>query len=297
MSESRSEKNEKLAEEIEHDERKEKNKKIFKMFFWIFIPLFIFLSLSYIFLRFVGNMGIIVREYPVYNEKAKNELDGLKIVQFSDLHYNKYSTIDKVKNVVTLINKTNPDIVIFTGDLIDSDYDISSSQKELIMSELNSINAKIGKFAIKGEEDNEVFNEIFDSSGFKILENCTENIYIGSSIIDLIALDETYSKELINGHNPENLTIVLTHKPDISDRVVSDFSPDIIMAGHSHNGQIVLPIIGPLMKKDGAKKYVSSYYEINNTKLYVSGGIGNSNYEFRLFNHPSINFYRLRNSN
>ena len=68
----------------------------------------------------------------------------------------------------------------------------------------------------------------------------------------------------------------------------------MILAGHSLNGQIVLPLIGPLIKKDGAKKYISSYYEINNTLLYVSGGIGNSNYEFRLLNHPSINFFRIR---
>ena len=68
----------------------------------------------------------------------------------------------------------------------------------------------------------------------------------------------------------------------------------MIIAGHSHNGQIILPLIGPLMKKEGAKKYVSSYYKINNTNLYISGGIGNSKYQFRLLNHPSINFYRLR---
>ena len=48
------------------------------------------------------------------------------------------------------------------------------------------------------------------------------------------------------------------------------------------------------MKKEGAKKYFSPYYKINDTELYISGGLGNKDYEFRLFNHPSINFYRLR---
>ena len=296
MSLSRSEKNEKIADEIESLERKEKNKKVFKILFWIFMPLFILLSLSYIFLRFVGNMGIVVREYPIYSDMIDENINGIKIIHFSDIHYNQYMKVSNIKKIVNLINKANPDIVVFTGDLIDSDYDITEEDKNIIMSEFNDIKARIGKYAIKGEEDLDVFNEIFDNSGFKILDNTLEQINIGLSTIDLIAVDDTYSIESINGHIDNNYTIVLVHKPDVADRVISDFNPNLILAGHSHNGQIVLPLMGPVIRKEGAKKYVSSYYQINNTELYISGGIGNSNYQFRLFNHPSINFYRLRTS-
>ena len=72
------------------------------------------------------------------------------------------------------------------------------------------------------------------------------------------------------------------------------FEPNMIIAGHSHNGQIILPLIGPVIKKEGAKKYISSYYDIDGIPLYISGGLGNSYYPFRLLNHPSINLYRLR---
>lgn len=296
MSLSRSEKNEKIADEIESLERKEKNKKIFKILFWIFMPLFILLSISYILLRFVGNMGIVVREYPIYSDMISENINGLKIIHFSDIHYNQYSKIHNIKKLVNIINKANPDIVIFTGDLIDSDYSISEDDKNSIMAEFNDIKARIGKYAIKGEEDLDVFNEIFDNSGFKILDNTLEQINLGLSTIDLIAVDETYSLDMISGHIENNYTIVIVHKPDVADRIVSDFNPNLILSGHSHNGQIVLPLIGPIMKKDGAKKYISSYYKVNNTDIYITGGIGNSDYQFRLFNHPSINFYRLRTS-
>ena len=294
MNESRIEKNQDITEEIEKEERKVKIKRITKKSLMIGIPIIIFLSLTFFILRVVGNMGIVVREYPVYKESLPNDFNGFKIVQFSDIHYNSSSSINTIKKMVNLINKTNPDIVLFTGDLIDSDYQIDDSTLETIMSEFNSINAKIGKYAIRGEEDKENFNKVFDNSNFKILENTVEKIYLNNSSIDLLVLDETYSKENIVGYNSEIFTIAVIHKPDLTERLMKDYNVQIIMAGHSHNGQIVLPLIGALMRKEGAKKYPSSHYTINNTDLYVSGGIGNSGNSFRLFNHPSINFYRLR---
>ena len=61
-------------------------------------------------------------------------------------------------------------------------------------------------------------------------------------------------------------------------------------------GQIKLPFFGPLIKLKGSKTYVSGYYEVNGTKLYVSDGIGSQNVSMRVNNHPKINFYRLYNN-
>lgn len=292
MTDSRVEKNSEIIEEIEDEERKKRNKKVFKILMWIFLPLFILFTVSYTLLRYVGNIGIVVREYPIYSENIGNNLNGLKIVQFSDIHFSNYTKISTIKEMVKLINKTNPDIVIFTGDLIDNEYIISNEDKETLINEFNSITSTIGKYAIKGEDDGQDFKDIFDSSNFIILENKIEKINIGSSIISLIAVSEDYKDLEIEDNS--NYVIGVIHKPDLADKLIDDFNPNMIIAGHSHNGQIILPLIGPLMKKEGAKKYVSSYYKINNTNLYISGGIGNSKYQFRLLNHPSINFYRLR---
>ncbi len=291
--ETREEKNAEIAEEIEEEKNKIRNKKVFKILLWIFIPLFVTFTILYTSLRFIGNYGIVVREYANYNSFLPDNLSGLKIVQFSDIHYNNYTSADKIKKMVNLINKANPEIVVFTGDLISEDYNISDKDKEELIKELNNIKGKIGKYAIKGDEDKEVFKEIFDNTDFKILDNTIEKIYIDNSIIDIIALNENYSKEQII-KDDNNFSIAIIHKPDLTDQIIKDYNVQIIMAGHSLNGQIVVPFIGPLIKKEGAKKYQSSYYKVNNTDLYISGGIGNCNYEFRLFNHPSINFYRLR---
>ena len=293
MAESRTEKNSDIADEILEEERKLRNKKIFKILMWIFIPLFIIFTVSYTCLRYIGNIGIVVREYPVYSDDINEELNGLKIVQFSDIHYGKNSSIKDVKKLVNLINEINPDIVIFTGDLIDEEYIISNDDKESIMSEFNRITSNIGKYAIRGEEDFDDFKDIFDNSNFTILENKIEKIYIGKSTINLIAVDDTYSKEELT-LSDANYSIGVIHKPDLADQVIDDYEPNMIIAGHSHNGQVILPLIGPVIKKEGAKKYISSHYDIDGIPLYISGGLGNSYYPFRLLNHPSINLYRLR---
>ena len=88
-------------------------------------------------------------------------------------------------------------------------------------------------------------------------------------------------------------TISLFHEPDRIDDIISKYKVDLALAGHSHNGQIRLPKVGAIMKVNYGKKYPNEEYVINDTKLYVSGGLGTSMYEFRLFNHPSINLYRL----
>ena len=68
---------------------------------------------------------------------------------------------------------------------------------------------------------------------------------------------------------------------------------NLLLAGHSHAGQVRLPFIGAVILPEGAQKYYDSHYKIENSDLYVSNGLGVSNYNFRLFNTPSYSVYRL----
>ena len=71
---------------------------------------------------------------------------------------------------------------------------------------------------------------------------------------------------------------------------------DLVLAGHSLNGQIRLPFYGGLLKRNGCKEYIDGHYQVDNKELYVTNGFGTIKYNFRLFNKPSFNIYRLKNS-
>ena len=277
---------------------------------FLLITFIILLSIFGILLysRYVATSGLITKEY-VINDNIASSYDGLKIVHFSDLHYGRLISNDQLKRISDEINLINPDIVVFTGDLIDKDIDIDKfSDKELI-SFLSSINAKYGKYAIRGNHDYLVYADkiasLFTDTGFIYLENSydilynesNDKIFIGG--LDTSSYDkEDLDKTLTYQDDSISYKIVLTHEPDISDEIVNkDNTINLILAGHSHNGQVRLPFIGALSTPPGSKKYYDNYYRIKNTSLYISSGIGVSTYDFRLFNRPSINFYRINKIN
>ena len=87
--------------------------------------------------------------------------------------------------------------------------------------------------------------------------------------------------------------IILVHEPDYIDTITSKYNVNLVLAGHSHNGQINIPFIKEMFLPYGSNKYYENYYIVNDTPLYVSSGIGESRINFRFFNRPSINLYRI----
>lgn len=255
--------------------------------------------------RFIGTMGFITKEYTIYNDKLPSGFDGMKIVHFSDLHYNRAITHKKIDNIIDEINLIDADIVVFTGDLIDKDVVVSNEGYEYLIDAFSRINAKYGKYAVLGNHDYNEYDEVlkvFSGSGFKYLENSYDIIYnednekifiggIGNVSYNLDDVDKTM--EYFNNDNDIEYKIMLVHEPDISDEIVDNYNVSLILGGHSHNGQVRLPGIGAVYTPEYSKKYYDEYYVIDGTDLYISSGIGVSTINYRLFNRPSINFYRV----
>ena len=281
--------NEEKTSIIENEKKREKWKKRVKIVLMIVIPIFIFVSLSLFVLTYVGNLNVIVREYPIYSSKITNDFNSIKIAHFSDLNYDSIN-MDKIRKTVNVINNTKPDIVVFTGDLVKKDKVITNEEKIEFIDILSKINSIYGKYAIKGENDTSIEEEILKDSSFEILKDENKKIYKGSSFINIASYENGNIENLDNN----GFTIFLTHFPDKSDEIINKYNPDVIFSSHSLNGSINIPFIGGIIKRNGAKKYLNRFYEIQNTKIYISGGIGSNDTKFRLFNHPSINFYRLR---
>lgn len=244
----------------------------------LLIIMFIFFLVVYA--RFKATTGIKVNEYKITNQSIPEDFHGVKVVQLSDIHFGNTTDINQLKLIVKKINQIKPDIVVFTGDLVE--INIDEDTKNSIISELNNINVKLGAYAIKGDSDTNLWNEIIEKSLFQDLNNRDSKIYIGNSSIIISNSDTSHS---------DMYSIYLLHKPDDVDNLQNNF--DLILAGHSLNGQINIPFVKRLLLPDGAKKYYHGHYSVNNSDLYVSSGIGTINFKYRFLNKPSIELYRL----
>ena len=269
------------------------------------IGIVLILVLIVLYARFIGTMGFVTKEYTIYNDMLPSGFDGMKVVHFSDIHYNRAITEAKIDKIVNEINLIDADIVVFTGDLVDRDMILNDNDYDYLAKAFNKINAKYGKYAVLGNHDYSNMDKIlkvFSDSNFKYLENNYEIIYnnlnekifvggIGCVICNLDDVNKTM--DYFNGNEDIDYKIILVHEPDITDKIVSDYNVSLILAGHSHNGQIRVPLIGAIYTPNGAKKYYDEHYIVDGTDLYISSGIGVSTINYRFWNRPSINFYRI----
>lgn len=241
-----------------------------------------------------------------YNVKIKKEnFQNLKIVQFTDTHLGEFYTLEDLQRVVDKINSQKPDIVLFTGDLIDN----ASIYKDIykIPEVLNKIDAKIGKYAIYGNHDYgggavRYYEDIMNKSGFKVLINQKESFEFDGKKINIFGADDVMMgkvniNETMKNINSNDVNILMVHEPDISDKF-KEYPIDLIFSGHSHGGQIYIPFYGAIKKNLYAEKYNKGFYELSNerkTKIYVNSGIGNTKLPFRLGNIPQISVVELKN--
>jgi len=275
-----------------------------KILYFILIALIIFM-LILLYGRFVGVNGLNTKEYVIHSNNIDNSYYGIKIVHFSDLHYKKVITEQRVKDLVKEINKVNPDIIFFTGDLLDKDYKLSSNDIIFLIEELSLLKPTYGCYAILGDHDylkEETIKNIYIQSNFTLLNNSysivknedNKEIFVGgvnSYTYDSADIDKTM--DYFDNHEDSLYKIILMHEPDYMNNIKDNYSFDLALAGHSLNGSINVPVVKNIFLEDFGKKYNKSYYHLGNGEFYVSNGIGVSNINFRLFNTPSINVYRI----
>jgi len=275
---------------------------------WFFVIIVIILITSIgLYSRFIATKGLNVKEYKIENTKITDNFYGLKIIHLSDIHFG--STVNKadLEKMVTKVNLIKPDIIVLTGDLLTEEWPYDENE---LIEAMSKLNAKLGKYAVRGNHDFKVdsYDSIIEKIGFTKLDDNYDIIYQGSNDPIIISgIDSNYSydekkvKELnnyLNNLKENNIdryySILLIHEPDYIDNLNLD-NYDLILAGHSHGGQVRLPIIGKIYTPEGSKKYYNGYYNVSNTDMYISSGMGTSGLKVRLFNRPSFNFYRLTN--
>lgn len=233
-----------------------------------------------------------------YQMETNKFIEEVSIVQISDIQIGDHYPEKELQKLVTKINELQPDIVVFTGDLYEN-Y-AAYGKQDSVIAILQQIQTVYGKYAIYGNRDYgggaiRVYKGVMEESGFQVLVNegvhialnNQESIFIGglddslfsSPYIDLVTKDLQKQEA--------KYTILLTHEPDVIDNY-KDYPFDLVLAGHSHGGQVKIPFFGGIVTSL-AKKYTNGFYDINDTmQLYVNTGIGTSRYPIRFMVPPEI---------
>lgn len=224
---------------------------------------------------------------------------GWKIVQFSDIHLGFHYEIEDLKSVVKIINSLNPDIIFFTGDLIQ----IGNKEPERAIPLLKEfIEIRGGKWGVIGNHDFITKDQIIyvlESAQFKVLENSHDFIEYNQQRLYIAGIDDVMYGfpnvgKAIEGLTENDCILLLAHEPDIADES-SKFPISAQFSGHSHGGQVRLPFYGPIIKQRLARNYTDGLYHVgeNNMPLYVNRGIGTTNIAVRFFCRPEITLFHL----
>lgn len=246
-----------------------------------------------------------ITEELIASQNIPTTFNDFKIIQFSDTHIGFHYSFEQLQNLVKSINNQNPDLIVFTGDLIDEPQTFELTQQ--LINILEKLHAKHGKFWIYGNHDHggygtDMVKDIMHQSGFQLLKNSHMNIEVEDESITLVGVDDLIlgSPDLqlaLTDTNPERFTILFAHEPDYAD-TAKNYPVDVQLSGHSHGGQVRFPFIGHLYTPIYAEKYIQGKYVFDDGDflLYVNRGIGTTRLPFRFLCKPEIHLFTLRNT-
>lgn len=212
------------------------------------VLIFGFVCVCFVLFFLYQNKHLVVDNFIVQSEKISGDLDGFKIVQISDFH-NAYFGRDNDK-LIAIIKNQNPDIVVITGDLVDSNHTNINRALEFAQ----RVQEICPTYYVTGnheywldEKDLDILLSGLRDSGITILENECVNIYKGDSSFTLVGLDDRNLSDntltnILQDYKSE-FTVVLAHEP----QYITNYSGekvDLVLSGHAHGGQFRLPFMG-----------------------------------------------------
>ena len=255
-----------------------------------------------------GNATIQISHLIIESEQLPEEFNAFKIAHISDLH-NK----DWGDRLIQPLQEENPELIVITGDLIDSQRIDLNVALEFIeeAKEIAPIYFVTGNQEAVSE-DYPALKAGLLAQGVHILENQMASLHIGESEVLLIGLEdplfmvdehpviehpEIVYNDLQNLRNDfEGFTILLSHRPELFD-LYTENNIDLVLSGHAHGGQFRIPFLGGVYAPDQGffPEYTTGIYTEENTNMVVSRGLGNSVIPVRFNNRPELIFLELKN--
>lgn len=240
-----------------------------------------------------SNNWIKVNTVEVPFKNLPGDFNGMKIVHLSDLHAADFGADEK--NLIKIVKEQQPDLIVFTGDIID--YGDKDREKALVlMTHLVDIGPV---YFVSGNHDYSsdyyALTKSFRDLGVIVLNNVSQRLSRKDSHIYMAGLADPFTnqddmKKALKGIKREEFTLLLSHTPDVFGKAVTN-GVELVLAGHYHGGQIRLPFIRAIYAP-GHKifpRYDSGLYKDNLSYMYLSRGLGSTGIlKFRFWNRPEV---------
>ena len=241
-----------------------------------------------------GNSTIMVSEIPVTLADLPEAFSGYRIAQISDLHNASFGEDNEL--LLDKLAQCAPDIIVLTGDLFDcnrTDVDVAArfAADAARMAPTYYVTGNHEAYSLTEYKQ---LKSALQEAGVTLLENKLVELEKDAASISLLGLHDpgfTSVQDSLTALAPQAgpCTILLAHRPELVESYARA-GMDLVFSGHAHGGQFRLPFLGGILSPGQGflPEYDSGLYQVQDTQLIVSRGLGNSRFPFRLNNRPEI---------
>ena len=252
----------------------------------------------------VQDKKLVTSFHTFKSDRVSSSFDGFRMTQVSDFH-NMYIGKD-ARILLEKVRETKPDVILVTGDVIDrrTPNEMRSLKFLQDLTEIAPTYYVTGNHEAYYRKFEDFYRKVLMTDVTSVCEN-DAYVYRGDDYIKISGVhdvrvfgDDTnlnlydeyagYLEDRLS-EIEDKLTVLLAHRPDLI-HMYSEYDVDMIFSGHAHGGQFRVPFIGGLYAPDQGvlPKYTEGMHEMNGSKMYISRGLGNSRFPWRLFNKPEL---------
>ncbi|GEM_PF-1083508 len=235
----------------------------------------------------------------VRSDKLSGMSKPVKILHISDIHMERETK--RERKILDILKREKPDLILMSGDYLNLSYIDDEKSTSDFIKLIRAFSASLGVYAVGGSIEYYIMDKkvLFEGSQVRLLMNEKVDIHAGNRSIELYGItlsnnldsDRVVLSQLMRESDPAKFRILLYHTPDLFPEA-AQAGIDLIVSGHTHGGQLCLPLIGPIFTASVyGRKYAGGIYHQNNATMIVSRGIGMEGYDApraRLLSPPEI---------